>query len=107
MTIETKKYKFIIEVEAIPYRPDTVKHLFGEGAEYMPCYSEDIMARELVLEFAKTAVCAALEDKINFLSSQLHDGSSSVYSTHIDRLNETIKQFKEIEKSIKSMENIS
>ena len=60
--IKESPFKFELEVEAVPYRPDTVEYLFGKGASFMD-YPAHIMASEFLGELIKDAIGEVLHSK--------------------------------------------
>lgn len=104
--MRTKTFKFQLEVEDVPYAPDTVEALFGQGATYNPDFPEHVMASETIDELLKDAVCHVLIMKMNFLCQhKVEDtakltGNNKYFWEHLCRKEE---RYRQIAASLKSV----
>lgn len=99
---DVKKFKFQLEVEAVPYNPSTVEKLFGKGASYIPDYPEHTMAAELVGELLKDAICQILELQSDFLVKHPNmDALSPTDAAYWKHLNSKATIYRNIEKTLK------
>lgn len=68
-----KKFKFELEIEDIPYSPETVKQLFGQEAEYNADYPEHVMASEKIHDLIRDAIQQVLHLKMLFFTQNKID----------------------------------
>lgn len=102
--LPTKTYKFQVEIEAVPYTPETVEGLIGKGATYIDDYPEYVQAAEIMGDLLKDAICSVLEAQSNFLvQHKVQDvnkleGSDKLFWQH---LQDKEALYRRIEKTVK------
>lgn len=103
--MNTKSFPFKVEVEAVPYGPETVEYLFGKGAPYIADYSEDTMARDVIFELVKDAITYCLKAKMDFLvkTKQEPENMNERDKAFWDYLENKEQQYRKIEKTISSI----
>ena len=101
--MKPKVFPFKLEVEAVPYGPETVEYLFGEGATYITDYPEDTMARDIVFEMVKDAITYCLEAKMDFLAKTKKEPEdmNERDKAFWDHLEGKEKQYRKIEQTIR------
>lgn len=108
MAIPTETFSFQIDVEAVPYIPETVKCFFGEGVKYDPKIPENWEAWEFVGEMVKDAICHVLEAKCNFICQNKIEDETKLEGRNKEFwawLEEKEARYRKIEKTIKPMVN--
>lgn len=81
---KSKVFSFQIDVEAVPYNPDTVKYCFGKKSGYNPDIKEDCFASELVSTMIRDALTYVFQAKMNFCAQHKIDDTSKLEGTNKD-----------------------
>jgi hypothetical protein len=102
--MRTKTFKFQLEVEDVPYAPDTVEYLFGKGSKHNADYPENVMATEVVSDLFKDAIMQVMDSKMNFISQRKIENVDTLEGSNKefwDYLCKKEERYKKIEQSIK------
>ena len=99
--VETKKFRYQIEIEAIPYNKETAKDMFGTSPEHIDEYNEDLMARQIFHDMIRDAINGKLE--LRSLALKIKDDTFGRQEL-IDYLMTQIDMYEQIEKTIKRIE---
>lgn len=107
--MNTKKFKFQIEVEEVPYASNTVEEIYGEGSTYNSDFPEYSIAIDNVHMLFQDAITNISFLKMNFLSRNKIDDVENI----LDESNRMFWQFLcakeekylEMQKSLKPFEN--
>lgn len=106
MTPEKKTFGYQINVDVVPYRPDTVEYFFGKDSSYIPDYTEDTFGRDIIHSMVKDAITYVLQAKLEFYSQNKIQDDTQLNENQkefLKYLDEKFEMYSSMENSITSL----
>lgn len=102
--LETKKFKYQMEVEGVTYTPSNIEILFGEEGHYVGL-PEDAFVTEEVGDLFQDALTNAYSNLLDFMASQKLQSDQSLWTpfqvSYVNRCKEKIDRYQALRDSFR------